>query len=144
MEWYWHGLPNLYVCIFVIITSLWRWPHCWRKHVGENTANKIHHKYFSTFVGYVHIFADNKSFWIPTMGIKNSRLIICFVDRASRNMRVIKPTWCIIYLQFIEALMAGRHSTKTYNTYQLSHIYFAASWWWATNKPETCRGIVIQ
>jgi hypothetical protein len=29
---------------------------------------------------------------------------LCFVDRASRNRCVIKPTWCIICLQFIESL----------------------------------------
>jgi hypothetical protein len=37
-----------------------------------------------------------------------------------------------------------RQSTKTYNTYQLSHIYIVTSWWWATSKPETCRGIVTE
>jgi hypothetical protein len=37
-------------------------------------------------------------------------------------------------------------STQTYNTYQLSYIYMCTyiyivtSWWWATSKPETCRG----
>jgi hypothetical protein len=30
--------------------------------------------------------------------------ILCFVDRASRYMRVMKPTWCTIYLQFIQSL----------------------------------------
>jgi hypothetical protein len=31
-------------------------------------------------------------------------LILCFVDRASRHMRVMKPNWCTIYLQFIQLL----------------------------------------
>jgi hypothetical protein len=39
-------------------------------------------------------------------------------------------------------IQACQQSTKTYNTYQLSHIYIAASWWWATSKPKTCRGVV--
>jgi hypothetical protein len=34
--------------------------------------------------------------------------------------------------------------TKMYNMYQLSHIYIATSWWWATSKPKTCRGIVTE
>jgi hypothetical protein len=33
-------------------------------------------------------------------------------------------------------------STKTYNTYQLLHTYIVTSWWWATSKPKTCRGIL--
>jgi hypothetical protein len=28
------------------------------------------------------------------------------------------------------------------DSYQLSHTYIVTSWWWATSKPETCRGIV--
>jgi hypothetical protein len=35
-------------------------------------------------------------------------------------------------------------STKTYNTYQSSHIYIVTSWWWATSKPETCRIMVTE
>jgi hypothetical protein len=31
-------------------------------------------------------------------------LVLCFVDRVSRNMRVMNPTWCTIYLHFIESL----------------------------------------
>jgi hypothetical protein len=38
------------------------------------------------------------------------------------------------------AWMARRQSTKTYNTYHLSHT----SWWWATSKSETCRGLVTE
>jgi hypothetical protein len=30
--------------------------------------------------------------------------ILCFVDRASQNMNVMKPTWCTIYLLFIQSL----------------------------------------
>jgi hypothetical protein len=30
--------------------------------------------------------------------------ILCYVDRASRYMRVMKPTWYTIYLQFIQSL----------------------------------------
>jgi hypothetical protein len=33
---------------------------------------------------------------------------------------------------------------EMYNTYQLSHIYMVISWWWATSKPVTCRGIVTE
>jgi hypothetical protein len=29
---------------------------------------------------------------------------LCFVDRASRHMSVMKPTWWIVYLQFIQSL----------------------------------------
>jgi hypothetical protein len=35
---------------------------------------------------------------------KVSLIILCSVDRASRYMRVMKPTWCTIYLQFIQSL----------------------------------------
>jgi hypothetical protein len=35
-------------------------------------------------------------------------------------------------------------SPKMYNTYQLSHIYIATSWWWATRKLETCSGVVTE
>jgi hypothetical protein len=29
--------------------------------------------------------------------------IVCFVERASRNMHVMKPTWCTICIQFIQS-----------------------------------------
>jgi hypothetical protein len=40
---------------------------------------------------------------------------------------------------------ANWQSIKTYNTYQLSHYcHIVTSRWWATSKPETCRGIVTE
>jgi hypothetical protein len=39
---------------------------------------------------------------------------------------------------------ARRQSTKTYNTYQLLHLYIITAWWWATSKPETCLNIVTE
>jgi hypothetical protein len=35
-------------------------------------------------------------------------------------------------------------SNKTYYTYQFSRIIIVTSWWWATSKPETCRGVVTE
>jgi len=32
-------------CILVIIISPWRWPKYRPKHVGENTVNRMYHKY---------------------------------------------------------------------------------------------------
>jgi hypothetical protein len=48
--------------------------------------------------------------------------------------------WYVLYLLFDCQL--NWQSNKRYNTYQLSHIYIATSWWWATRKPKTCRSIV--
>jgi hypothetical protein len=59
----------------------------------------------------------------------------------------ICDSWYVLYglvdcqLAWFHSNQASWQSTETYNTYQLSHIYIAASWWWATSKPETCRGV---
>ena len=42
-------------CILVTITPPWRWPEYWPQQDGENTLNKIHHKYWSAFVCYLYI-----------------------------------------------------------------------------------------
>jgi hypothetical protein len=41
-----------------------------------------------------------EALWLNLLGY----FLLCFVDRASRFMRVMKPTWCTIYLQFIPSL----------------------------------------
>jgi hypothetical protein len=51
---------------------------------------------------------------------------------------------CMVLVNLFHSIQAHQQSTNTYNTYQQSHIYIAASWWWATSKPKTCRGIVTQ
>jgi hypothetical protein len=53
--------------------------------------------------------------------------------------------WQFVRVVRLSRLSAARRLlTKMYNTYQLSHIYIATSWWWAASKPETGRGIVTQ
>jgi hypothetical protein len=44
----------------------------------------------------------------------------------------------------LDSILAHWKSTDTHNTYQLSHIHIVTSWWWATSKLETCRGVVTQ
>ena len=46
-----HDARSLERQILVIISPPWRWPECWPKHAGEDIANKMHHKYWSAFVG---------------------------------------------------------------------------------------------
>jgi hypothetical protein len=46
--------PNLYVCIHIIRTSLWRWTECRPKHVVECIVNKMHHNYWSAFDGFLY------------------------------------------------------------------------------------------
>jgi hypothetical protein len=41
----------------------------------------------------------------------------------------------------VDCRRGRRQSSKTYNTYQLSHMYIATSWWGVTSKCETCRGV---
>ena len=45
--------------ILVIMSPSWRWSECWPKHAGEDIANKIHHKYWSAFVGSSYIFEED-------------------------------------------------------------------------------------
>jgi hypothetical protein len=51
---------------------------------------------------------------------------------------------CYVLYVLVDCRQAQRQSTKTHNTYQLSHIYIVTSWWWATSKPETCRVVVTE
>ena len=55
MDWRRHIYNHICTFVFVIITSPWRWPQQWRKYVGENLVNKIHHKNEMHFVCYLHI-----------------------------------------------------------------------------------------
>jgi hypothetical protein len=43
--------------------------------------------------------------------LQNGFRIPRFVDRASRYMRVMKPTWCTVYLQFVQS----HNSTSIYS-----------------------------
>ena len=49
--------------ILVIRTSPWRWQEYRPKHVGENTVNKIHRKYWSSFCWLVIYFGTNAQIW---------------------------------------------------------------------------------
>jgi hypothetical protein len=73
---------------------------------------------------------------------KQTRLIknACYSRRCTLHfwVRIVEPNWCITYLHF------GWLSAKTYNTYQLPHVYIATSCWWATSKAETCGGVVTE
>jgi hypothetical protein len=51
---------------------------------------------------------------------------------------------CLSSVYSVHSIQARWQSTKTYNTYQLSHIYIVTSWWWATSKPEKCRSVVTE
>jgi hypothetical protein len=44
------------------------------------------------------------SWTIKSLGIHIWNNILCFADHASWNMHVMKPSWCTIYLQFIQSL----------------------------------------
>jgi len=57
MEWWWYGKPNLYFFCSSITASHGGYR---LKHVGENLANKTHHKYRSAFAGYLYILDKNK------------------------------------------------------------------------------------
>ena len=61
----WNNLAlftRLYVYILVITTSSWRRSECRPKHVGENTVNKIHKKYWSTFRWlFVYFGSDSRA-----------------------------------------------------------------------------------
>jgi len=37
-----------------VLTNMF-WPECWPQHVGEHIVNKMHHKYWVAFVGYLYI-----------------------------------------------------------------------------------------
>jgi hypothetical protein len=70
---------------------------------------------------FCHLLIGNTG-WTKSKAISNKRLrslkkirerrafnwydynILCFVDRASGCMRIMKPMWCTIYLQFIQSL----------------------------------------
>jgi hypothetical protein len=88
------------------------------KHVGVNLEyiNKLYY-YFDAFVGY----------FITIYNI--TYIILCFVDRASRYIRVMKPTWCTVYLQFIQSInlytcfgFASSPSSRCSNVYMWQSV----------------------
>jgi hypothetical protein len=97
---------------------------------------------------HLFIYIYRQSSFI-SLSDKPSSQILYFVDCASPSMRVMKPTWCTTYLQFILSLylyifqLVSWQSTKTY-MYHLLHIYIVTSWWWANGKPKTCRCILTE
>jgi hypothetical protein len=59
-------------------------------------------------------------------------------------IKFIVLMFCWLSISIYARNETRRQSTKTYNTYQLSHIYIVTSWWWATSKPKTRRGVVTE
>jgi hypothetical protein len=50
--------------------------------------------------------------------------ILCFIDRAaSQYMRVKKPTWCTIYLQFIQSLYFYRFRVASSPSLEGNNVY---------------------
>jgi type VI protein secretion system component Hcp len=47
---------------------------------------------------------------------------------------IVCDNWYLLYV-LVDWRRDRRESTKTYITYQLSHLYIVASCWWATSKP---------
>jgi len=69
-----------------------RWPECQAKHVGENTGNKIYHKYWSAFVGYLYILYVHSWHFL-----------------ASLILYIVYPQWHITWIQ----LQLPSHSNLT-------------------------------
>jgi len=52
----------------------------------------------------------------------------------------LKASIPVLFIWLSVGRSANRQSNEKHNTYQLLYIYIQyASWWWATNMPETCR-----
>jgi hypothetical protein len=75
--------------------------------------------------------------------------ILCFVDLASWNMH--QPDALFIFALY-QLTVGGPgwptdsqlRCTMHASTHTHTYIYSVTSWWWATSKPETCRGVVTQ
>jgi hypothetical protein len=66
MKWWLHCSTTFVFLYSCIRASLWGWPECRPKHVGENFVNKMHHKCWSAFAGYLCILEHGcllKNYW---------------------------------------------------------------------------------
>jgi hypothetical protein len=79
--------------------------------------------------------------WISVVCSKYLIRLLCFVDRESRYMRVMKPTWCTLYHQFfsvtiplhVSGLLVVHHQEVTTYTrcYKWYVLYVSVDCRWA-------------
>jgi hypothetical protein len=81
------------------------------------------------------VVADDLSFLVSyetTLG----KQLLTFVRNVLSSCSA-QEGWGRVLLDCLTLQMkARRKSTKTYNTYQLSHVYIATSWWWPLTSPK--------
>jgi hypothetical protein len=70
--------------------------------------------------------------------------ISSFICNEINLMHHLSSVYSVTIPLHVSGSMAHQQLFKTYNTYQLLHIYIVTSWWWATSKTKTCRVTVTE